>query len=146
VPAWVALRERLAVDIDWYVVDTEAIPLPDGWADVVTSFSVIEHQPDKPAAVAEVARALRPGGAFAVSFDLCEPEMGMTFPAWNGRALTVREFEDELWRHPAFGGAGAPAPAWDWDVVRPFLDWHRTTAPHHNYVAGAAVLRKAVGR
>jgi SAM-dependent methyltransferase len=139
-PLWAALREKLAVDVDWHIVKSESIPLPDAWADGVTSFSVIEHQPDKQKAVAEVARVLRPGGWFAVSFDICEPEMGMTFPEWNGRALTVREFQDELWRHPAF--ANADSPQWNWDAVRPFLEWHRTTAAHHNYVAAAAVLHK----
>jgi SAM-dependent methyltransferase len=138
---WVALREKLAVDVQWDVVRGEKLPHPDGWADVVTSFSVIEHQPDKRAAVNEVARVLRPGGVFAVSFDICEPDRGMTFPSWNGRAMTVKEFEDDLWLHPAFGNSDRPR--WDWDVVQPFLEWHRTTAPHHNYVAGAAVLRKA---
>ena len=68
----------------------------------------------------------------------------MTFPAWNGRALTVKEFEDDLWLHPAFGNA--ERPRWDWDLVHPFLEWHRTTAPHHNYVAGAAVLRRGEPR
>jgi SAM-dependent methyltransferase len=143
VPLWAALRAKLGVDVEWHVVKSESIPLPDGWADGVTSFSVIEHQADKRKAVGEVARVLRPGGWFAVSFDVCEPAMGMTFPEWNGRALTVREFEDELWRHPAFANGGGPQ--WNWDAVRPFLAWHRTTAPHHNYVAAAAVLHRKPG-
>ena len=51
---WEKLREKLDVDVRWDVVRGEQLPHPDGWADVVTSFSVIEHQPDKRAAVAEV--------------------------------------------------------------------------------------------
>lgn len=139
-PRWIELRDRLQVDVQWDIVSSEKIPLPDGWADAVTSFSVIEHQPDKQAAIGEVARVLRPGGVFAVSFDICEPEMGMTFPEWNGRALTLAEFEAELWRHPAIGNP--EPPRLDRSAMQPFLKWHRTTAPHHNYVAGAAVLRK----
>jgi len=140
VPIWEQLRDRLQVDVSWHVVLSEAIPVAAGAADVVTSFSVIEHQPDKRAAVDEVARVLKPGGVFAVSFDICEPEMGMTFPEWNGRALTLAEFEESLWLHPAFGNTSRPV--WNREAIEPFLAWHRTTAPHHNYVAGAAVLVK----
>jgi len=50
VPIWEKLREQLKVDVTWDLVRSEAIPAPSGWADVVTSFSVIEHQPDKAAA------------------------------------------------------------------------------------------------
>jgi len=64
----------------------------------------------------------------------------MTFPEWNGRALTIREFEDVLWLHPAFGNTARPL--WNTAAIDPFLAWHRTTAPHHNYVTGAAVLNK----
>lgn len=139
-PIWEQLRSKLDVDVSWHVVQSEAIPVPAGSADVVTSFSVIEHQPDKRAAVDEVARVLKPGGVFAVSFDICEPELGMTFPQWNGRALTLAEFEETIWLHPAFGNPSRPA--WNREAIGPFLAWHRTTAPHHNYVAAAAVLVK----
>ncbi len=43
------------------------IPLPDGGADVVTSFTVLEHVPDEAAALAEMRRVLRPGGRLVVS-------------------------------------------------------------------------------
>ena len=83
---------------------------------------------------------LRPGGVFAISFDICEPALGMTFPDWNGRALTMAEFEKFFWRQPAFD-RGTP-PEWNTEDIPPFLRWHRQTAPHHNYVTGAAILRK----
>ena len=139
-PTWEKLRDQLQVDVSWHVVDSEAIPIPSGSADVVTSFSVVEHQPDKRAAIDEVARVLAPGGMFAVSFDICEPKLGMTFPEWNGRALTLDEFEETIWLHPAFGNASRPE--WNREAIEPFLAWHRTTAPHHNYVAAAAALTK----
>lgn len=139
-PTWEKLREQLRVDVTWDIVRSEAIPLPDGWADAVTSLSVIEHQPDKAAAIAEVARVLRPGGLFAASFDICEPEMGMTFPQWNGQALTAQEFADLLWLHPAFGEQNRPQ--WDWSAAPAFKQWHLQSAPHHNYIVGAAVLWK----
>ena len=40
----------------------EALPVPDGWADVVISNGVLNLLPDKAAALAEMARVLRPGG------------------------------------------------------------------------------------
>ena len=143
VPTWQRLRESLGVDVDWRLVQSEALPLESSSADVVTSFSVVEHQPDKPAAIADIARVLKPGGLLAMSFDVCEPEMGMTFPEWNGRALTMREFESLVWSNPAF--ETTHPPAWNTASIGPFLAWHRTTAPHHNYVAAAAVLSKRRG-
>src|SRR5439155_15463999 len=98
-PLWRTLRTDLGVNLDWHIVASERIPIPAGSADVLSSFSVIEHQPDKPAAVQEAVRVLKPGGLFALSFDICEPEMGMTFPEWNGKALTMREFESLVWTH-----------------------------------------------
>ena len=138
---WETLRERLEVDVDWHIVDSERLPLPDASADVVTSFSVVEHQPDKRRAVDELARVLRPGGLLAISFDICEPTLGMTFPAWNGRALTTREFEEIFWRHPAF--FDGQELAWNLDDIPEFWRWHRETEPHHNYVTGAAVLTRS---
>jgi hypothetical protein len=83
---------------------------------------------------------LKPGGTFGISFDICEPALGMTFPDWNGRALTMAEFESAIWLQPAFGQK--TAPDWNREDIEPFLRWHRQTAPHHNYVTGAALLRK----
>ncbi|MFM9994338.1 MAG: class I SAM-dependent methyltransferase [Phycisphaerales bacterium] len=143
VPLWARTRDRLGAEVDWHIVDSHRIPLPDASVDVLTSFSVIEHQPDKAAAIAEAARVLKPGGLFTLSFDICEPQMGMTFPEWNGRALTMRDFEDSIWNHPAFSGSlSRPPPDWNVTDIPEFLAWHRTTAPHHNYVVGAAVMRR----
>lgn len=143
IPGWEILREQLQVDVDWHLVDSERLPLADAEADALTSFSVIEHQPDKRRAIDEVARVLKPGGTLAISFDICEPAMGMTFPAWNGRALTLREFDDLLWKHPAFdGGSG---PGWNLEDVPEFHRWHLLSAPHHDYIVGAAVLTRRAG-
>lgn len=43
------------------------IPLPDGCADVVTCFTVLEHVPDEAAALAEMRRVLKPGGRLLIS-------------------------------------------------------------------------------
>jgi hypothetical protein len=52
----------------------------------------------------------------------------------------MAEFESAIWRQRAFGQGAAPD--WNREDIGPFLRWHRQTAPHHNYVTGAAVLRK----
>lgn len=139
-PTWEKLRKELGVRVDWHLVTSEVLPLPDACADAVTSFSVIEHQPDKSRAIAEIARVLKKGAPFFISFDICEPEMGMTFPEWNGRALTMAEFEREIWLHPAFGET--VRPVWNLEDIPAYKAWHLRSAPHHNYVTGAAVLVK----
>lgn len=45
----------------------EALPVDDGWADVVISNGVLNLVPDKAAALAEMHRVLRPGGRLQVA-------------------------------------------------------------------------------
>lgn len=144
IPVWENLRQAMKVEVDWRIVTDERIPLPDKSVDAVTSFSVIEHQPDKRTAVQEVARVLKPGGLFALSFDICEPEKGMTFPEWNGAALTTRDFEELIWNHSRFDSGGS-APRWNFEESAEFIHWHLRAAPHHNYIVGAAHLKKKAG-
>ncbi len=143
VESWQSLRDRTSTDVDWYIVEDEILPVPDASYDVVTSFSTVEHQPDKERAVAEVGRALRPGGLLAISFDICEPAMGMTFPEWNGSALTMRDFEQLLWTNPLFEGSGRE-PNWNVEDIDDFVTWHLHSAPHHNYTVGAACLVRSL--
>ena len=139
---WEAVRASLGgVKVDWQIVDSCRLPFADESFDVVTSLSVIEHQDDKVLAASEVGRILKPGGRFGISFDICEPSLGMTFPEWNGRALTMAEFETAIWNQPAFGNR--TPPEWNCEDIEPFLRWHRQTAAHHNYVTGAAILQKS---
>ncbi|MEE9127817.1 MAG: class I SAM-dependent methyltransferase [Planctomycetota bacterium] len=142
IPRWEKVRRETGLPMRWHIIKDENLPAADSSMDVVTSFSVIEHQPDKARAVQEVVRVLRTGGTFAVSFDICEPTMGMTFPEWNGSALTMAQFEQVLWNNPAFDTAGIP-PTWDLDTIPEFIRWHLKAADHHNYTVAAAVLRKS---
>jgi SAM-dependent methyltransferase len=47
--------------------NAEEIPLPDASVDVVTSNGVLNLVPDKPRAIAEIARVLRPGGRLQIA-------------------------------------------------------------------------------
>ena len=45
----------------------EALPVPDGWADVVISNGALNLVPDKAAALQEMARVLKPGGRVQIA-------------------------------------------------------------------------------
>jgi SAM-dependent methyltransferase len=107
----------------------EELPLPDASVDVVISNCVINLSADKPRVIREAARVLRPGGRFAVSDVIADPEMDAATRAemqqWTGciaGALTRTEFE------AALEEAGL--------VDVEFTETHRVH-PH----AGAAIVR-----
>ncbi len=81
----------------------EDLPLPDASVDVVISNCVINLSGDKSKVLREVARVLRPGGRFAVSDVVADPDMDEAtradVRAWTGciaGALTRDEFERAL--------------------------------------------------
>ena len=135
---WQRLNNELNLNVEWRIVSDEKIPLPDNFANILTSFSVIEHQPDKYKAVEEVIRVLKPEGIFTLSFDICESDMGMTFPEWNGTAINLQEFETILWTNPAFQKSFKPE--WNINDITSFWKWHLQSAEHHNYVTAAAIF------
>lgn len=61
----VEIREGLA----------EALPVPDGWADVVISNGVLNLLPDKLAALQEMARVLKPTGRLQIGDILVQQAM-----------------------------------------------------------------------
>jgi ubiquinone/menaquinone biosynthesis C-methylase UbiE len=64
----------------------EALPVPDGWADVVISNGVINLCADKPTVFAEIFRVLRPGGRLQFA-DIV-----------NGRPVPIEAMRDiDLW-------------------------------------------------
>jgi SAM-dependent methyltransferase len=81
----------------------EEMPLPDASVDVVISNCVINLSGDKSKVIAEAARVLRPGGRFAVSDVIADPNMDEATKAdmaeWTGciaGALTEQEFHAAL--------------------------------------------------
>ena len=81
----------------------EDIPLPDDSVDVVISNCVINLSADKRKVLAETARVLKPGGRFAVSDVIADPDMDEATRAdvaqWTGciaGALTEDEFRAAL--------------------------------------------------
>ena len=53
----------------------EALPVDDGWADVVISNGVLNLMPDKDAALREMARVLKPGGRLQLGDILVQQEV-----------------------------------------------------------------------
>ncbi|HWT22273.1 MAG TPA: arsenite methyltransferase [Solirubrobacteraceae bacterium] len=81
----------------------EDVPLPDGSVDVVISNCVINLAADKRRVLAEAARVLRPGGRFAVSDVVADPDMDAetradvaAFTGCIAGALTASEFRAAL--------------------------------------------------
>ena len=81
----------------------EDIPLPDATVDVVISNCVINLAADKRKVIAEAARVLRPGGRFAISDVIADPDMDKAtredMQQWTGcvaGALTRGQFEAML--------------------------------------------------
>ncbi len=90
-------------NVDFVKGQIESVPLPDDSVDVVISNCVINLSADKRQVLAEAARVLRPGGRFAVSDVIADPEMDEATRAdiagWTGciaGALTEDEFRETL--------------------------------------------------
>jgi SAM-dependent methyltransferase len=80
-PAMVARARASAAEMRAEHVDfreglAEALPVDDGWADVVISNGVMNLFPDKLAGLGEIARVLKPGGRLQVGDILVQKPVG----------------------------------------------------------------------
>jgi arsenite methyltransferase len=88
---------------EWLRGTIEDVPLPDGSVDVVISNCVINLSADKGRTLREAVRVLKPGGRFAVTDVIADPEMEEAtrrdMEQWTGciaGALTESEFRGAL--------------------------------------------------
>jgi SAM-dependent methyltransferase len=142
---WKSAQQSLDVKPRLRILDTQDLSLPTSTVDVYQSVSILEHVADKAKALAEAARVLRPGGLLLMTFDICEGETGMTFPEWNGRAVSMAEL-DQLFESNRWFESGVSKAAWNLESISDYWAWHRSTAPHHNYVTGALAIRRTQER
>jgi arsenite methyltransferase len=91
--------EAGATNVEFLKGYIEELPLPDASVDVVISNCVINLSADKHRVIREAARVLRPGGRFAVSDVIADPDMDAAtrndMEQWTGciaGALTRVEF------------------------------------------------------
>jgi len=124
------------------LLDAQLLALPSSCMDIYLSVSVFEHVPDKKKAIMEAARVIKPGGLLIMTFDICQTELEMTFPEWNGRAVSIEEI-DQLLSNNGYFEPGIELLDWNKEFIDEYLAWHRKTAKHHNYVTGAAMLRRS---
>lgn len=96
-------REAGVENVEFRKGYLEQLPLPDASVDVVISNCVINLSGDKPRVLAEAARVLKPGGRFAVSDVIADPDMDEAtkhdMQAWTGciaGALIEHEFTAAL--------------------------------------------------
>jgi arsenite methyltransferase len=96
-------REAGVENVEFLRGTIEEIPLPDASVDVIISNCVINLSADKGDVFREAARVLRPGGRFAVTDIIADPDMDETtrrdMQQWTGciaGALTEDEFRAGL--------------------------------------------------
>ena len=88
----------------FHVGDVKAMPFPDDFFDVAHCHDVLMYVPDTQAALAEVKRALKPGGLIACREMICEssfvhPDMEIFGTAWQALE-DLLTFDDG---HPQIG-------------------------------------------
>ena len=83
-----AAEEANLTNVEFLDGYAETLLVPDGWADVVNSNGVLNLVPDKPAALSEMYRVLKPGGRLQIGdilVDIPVPEEAKeNIDLWTG--------------------------------------------------------------
>ena len=115
-------------NVEFLKGEIESIPLPDSSVDVIISNCVINLSSDKPRAIAEAFRVLKPGGRFAISDVVIRaelpPAVRRSMELWVGcvaGALTEHEYEGLL-REAGFEDTGIePTRIYQLEDAKAFL-------------------------
>jgi len=70
-----AASEAGIINVEFLEGYMEELPIPDGWADVVISNGVLNLTPNKPAALRQMFRVLKPGGRLQIGDIMVEKEV-----------------------------------------------------------------------
>ena len=102
-PIFAAINRNEAHVVGFRRAPLRSLPYGDGELDVLCCISVLEHTVEYERIVREVARVLKPGGRFVLSFDLSQDEIFEMQPAQARRMFHILEelFEvrsSDLWR------------------------------------------------
>ncbi|MFI9045423.1 class I SAM-dependent methyltransferase [Streptomyces sp. NPDC053427] len=89
------------------LADVTRLPLPDAALDAVFAAGLVSHLPDSAGGLAELARAVRPGGRLA----LFHPIGRAALAARKGRPLTPGDLRAEPNLRPLLAGSG-------WDLIQ----------------------------
>lgn len=85
--------------LHFLAADAVTLPLGAGAVDAVVSFETLEHVPDQPAFLREVARVLRPGGRFLCSTPNRPVTTNSDDPAAVSTPFHSREFTEAEFVH-----------------------------------------------
>jgi SAM-dependent methyltransferase len=129
-------QQRTRRDAPFVIYDGWAIPLADASVDVVYSHQVLEHVRDPAVHLREVARVLRPGGAFIGSTSQFEPYHSRSY--WNYTPLGFEALIDDAGMdleelRPGIDGVTLILRAF---LGRPkhFSTWFGTNSPLHTLI------------
>lgn len=121
-------RERGLTSVRFVQGMAEQMPFPDESFDAVISFGVLQYT-DRPQAIAEIARVLKPGGRFAISVAVQQPLFGTAIiRQWFAeieRGSRPNDVFPHLGEIPALCQASGLAPS---ESV-PFDSWVELTQP-----------------
>lgn len=105
-----ARREGL-IGVESVVAPAEAMPLPSAMVDLVVSSFALQLVPDRPAALREIRRVLRPGGALAYVTWLQRGEPFAPLEAFDEAVLDLGIEEPDEPEEPRAGDVASPHAA-----------------------------------